>query len=215
MFDISQVYTGSMVGRNTPANPSHDGTEPVRSEPQTAEEILQHAREEAAELLENAKAEAEEITAQATSKALSQAEDIVATRVNEAFNKLGKDLFSAKHGITEIVGQSLEMMLGAIGNEKAFALCVDQATRSYLSDNKLRVHAHPDSANRLRLYTISHKKNETVKRYEIIDDLSLEAGRCLIDTGDKRIEVSLDVQIQAIKNSIEQSLVHAKIGSAS
>jgi len=204
-----------MVSGDVTANETLENVEHMPAEPHTAEEILQHAREEAADLLEKARAEAEQIVADAHHQTQAEAENRIALRVNAAFNNLGEELYSARGAITEIVGQSIEMMLGAIGTEKAFALAVEQATRKYLGANKLRIHAHPDNANRLRLYAISNGHNEKFSRYEIIDDLSLEAGRCLLDTGEKRVEVSLDVQIQAIRNSLEQSLKHAAIASAS
>jgi len=215
MFDITEVYKGSMVSGELSTDEAHENAEHLPAEPHTAEEILQHAREEAAELLEKARAEADQIIADAQHRMEAEAENQVALRVNAAFHKLGEDVYTARGAITEIVGQSVEMMLGAIGTDKAFSMAVEQATRQYLGANKLRIHAHPDNANRLRLYAISNGKDAKLSRYEIIDDLSLEAGRCLLDTGEKRIEVSLDVQIQAIRNSLEQSMKHVPAASAS
>ena len=210
MFDITEAYNGSMV----PAEGAIPGQEnfaaTTENQPKTADEILQHAREEAADILEKAQAQADELLAEKKVEAEQEATRLVAEKINKTFTELGPELYSAKAGIAEIVGQSIHLMLGAIGTEKAFALAVNKATHDYMKSSSLKVHAHPDSANRLKLYNISNPNKNNSAKYEIIDDMSLEPGRCILDTGEKRIEVSLEVQIQALKSSIENTISGGK-----
>lgn len=206
MFDISQAYMGEMVGTDQPV-PGAEATETeITREPQTAEEILQHAREEAAEILEQAHEEARRIESEKHAELDAMAEREITMRINRAYSEMGEDLFSARKGIATIVGDAIELMMGAIGSEKAFDLCVDKAIRSYINANNLKVHAHPDCASRLRLLNISKLHDDKNPRYEIIDDPNMEPDRCLLDTGEKRIEVSLDLQIEAIKKSVSTKL---------
>ncbi len=206
MFDTTEAYMGSMVASEPQANLDGEFAPTPRNLQKSPDEILQLAREEAADILEQAQIEAEEILAQKRIEADDEANLVIAEKVNKTFTALGEDLWSAQAGIVEIVEQSLELMIGAIGSEKAFAFCVNKATLDYLGSNNLKVHAHPDSANRLRLYNISKPNKKPAANYEIIDDTGLEPDRCILDTGEKRIEVSLDVQIQALKRSLENSL---------
>lgn len=210
MFDFVEAYNGNMVSAEGSVHSHVEATETGNLPPQTAEDILQHAREEAAEMLESAQAQAEEYLAQKQMEAEEEAKRLITFKVNQTLSELGPDLWSAKAGITEIVEQSINLMLGAIGAEKAFALAVNKATHDYVKASKLTVYAHPDSANRLRLYNISNPKTDNSANYEIIDDTGLERGRCILDTGNKRIEVSLDIQLQAIKNSIDSTLSGGK-----
>ena len=210
MFDFVETYNGTMVAAEGSASEQAHSNEVGNVPPKTAEEILQHAREEAAELLEKAQLQADEYTDQKRKEADEEANRLIAFKVNQSLSELGPDLWSAKSGIAEIVEQSINLMLGAIGTEKAFALAVNKATHDFLKASKLTVHAHPDSANRLRLHNISNPKTDNSANYEIINDTSLEPGRCILDTGEKRVEVSLDVQLQALKNSIESTLSGGK-----
>ncbi len=207
MFDISESYTGAMVPNETPTDGNSDpAIIAAQKKPKTSEEILQYAREEAAEILEKAHEEAKELIAQKEKEIDDLAEKKLALKIDESFSALGEDLFSARAGISQIVEQSIHLMLGAIGSEKAFALAVHKATKIYLNNNSLKIHAHPDSANRLRLYNISAAGSKEATHYEIIDDPNLEPERCLLDTGEKQIEISLENQIQALKKSLEASL---------
>lgn len=210
MFDLVEAYNGTMVAAEGSISEHTQSHEIGSVAPKTAEEILQHAREEAAEILENAQLQANEYIAQKQIEVDEEANRLITFKVNQSLSELGPDLWSAKSGIAEIVEQSINLMLGAIGTEKAFALAVNKATHDYLKANKLTVHAHPDSANRLRLHNISNPKTDNSASYEIVDDTSLEPGRCILDTGEKRVEVSLEVQLQALKNSIENSLSGGK-----
>jgi flagellar biosynthesis/type III secretory pathway protein FliH len=213
MFDINEAYNGAMVqAEGAVANGAEfkHGGESLAPAPQTAEEILQYAREEAAEILENAQLQAQEYLAQQQTEAHEQASRIVAENVNESLANLGPELYSAKAGISKIVQNSIELMIGAIGSEKAFAMAVEKATRDYIKANKLTLHAHPDSANRLKLYKMSQPKNKLVSNYEIVEDTNLEPGRCILDTGDKRVEVSLEIQINALKQCLDNSLSGGK-----
>ena len=210
MFDISEAYTGNMVPSEGSVKEQQQSGEVTKSLPQTAEEILQYAREEAADILEKAQIEAQELLAQKHKQANEEADRIITMKVNQTFNALGTDLWSAQAGIANIVKQSLHLMLGAIGTDKAFALAVNKATSDFTNTNTLKVHAHPDSANRLRLYNIGNQEADFSARYEIIDDTSLEPERCILDTGEKRLEVSLGVQVEALKRSMENTLSNAK-----
>ncbi len=210
MFDTTEAYMGTMIVTEGLNNSDGQSIEPAKSLPKSSEEIIQYAREEAAEILENAQLQAHELLLERRELANEEANLIIADKVNKAFNELGQDLWSAQAGITQIVEQSMNLMIGAIGNEKAFALCVNKATQEYLKSNTLKVHAHPDSANRLRLYNISKSDVKSSATYEIIDDTGLEPGKCILDTGEKRVEVSLEVQIQALKRSLENTLSQGK-----
>lgn len=206
MFDITEAYTGTMVANESINNADGQTGETPKNLPKSPEEILQYAREEAAEILENAQLQADELLLERQAQADEEANGIIAEKINRTFNALGQDLWSAQSGITRIVEQSLNLMIGAIGSDKAFALCVNKATQDYLQSKTLKVHAHPDSANRLRLYNIGKPDTGFSTSYEIIDDTSLEPGRCILDTGEKRVEVSLEVQIQALKRTLETTL---------
>lgn len=210
MFDTSQAYMGTMVANETHNNLDGDEIQPAKNLPKSPEEIIQYAREEAAEILENAQAQADELIAERRAQADEEANAMIAEKVNSTYASLGNDLWSVQSGIVEIVEQSINLMIGAVGNEKAFNFCVEKATQEYLKSNNLKVHAHPDSANRLRLYNISKPNTKTKTNYEIIDDTGLEPDRCILDTGEKRVEVSLDVQIQALKRSLENTLSQGK-----
>lgn len=210
MFDFVEAYNGNMVAAEGSVSAQVDTNEIGNISPKTADEILQHAREEAAEMLEKAKMQADEYVTQKQVEADEEANRLIALKVNKSLSELAPDLWSAKAGITEIVEQSITLMLGAIGSDKAFALAVNKATRDYIKASKLVVYAHPDSANRLRLYNISNPKTDNSANYEIVDDTNLEPGRCILDTGNKRIEVSLNVQLQALKNSIDSTLSGGK-----
>lgn len=211
MFDISEAYTGAMVPNETPVDGATDPAIIAKQKPQTSEEILQYAREEAADILEKAQAEAQALIVQKEKEIDEEADRKIALKVNQAFTALGEDLFAARSGIAEIVEQSLHLMIGAIGSDKSFALAVDKATKAYIKSNNLKIHAHPDSANRLRLYNISTLGSKEAARYEIIDEPTLEPDRCLLDTGEKRIEISLENQIQALKKSLSDTLAESKV----
>lgn len=206
MFETTEAYMGTMVANDTQNFEDGQSAPAPKNLAKSPEDILQYAREEAAEIIENAQLQAEEILLTRREEAEHEANQIIADKINQTFTALGEDLWSAQSGISQIVEQSLNLMIGAIGNEKAFEFCVNKATQDYLNANNLKVRAHPDSANRLRLYKISKANTQPCADYEIISDTSLEPGRCILDTGEKRIEVSLDVQIKALKRSLENTL---------
>lgn len=212
MFDLTEAYSGEMVSSTPPLN-GEEATTTANTQkvPQTSEEILQHAREEAADILEKAQEQAKELVINKQIEIKASADQQIALKVNKAFTDLGEDLFSARKGIATIVEESINLIVGAIGTDKVFELSVDKATRAYINKNNLKVHAHPDSANRLRLYNISKLGDDKDPRYEIIDDPNLEQNRCLLDIGSKRIEVSLELQIEAIKKSLAKRLSQSNI----
>jgi len=209
MFELSHAYSGAMV---TPEIQGDGSLAPGASKtkaPATSEEILQAAREEAAGILEAANNDAQELRNQTLAQAQIDAEKIIAQTVNKAVTDLGLDLWSARYAIAGIVEQSLERMIGEIGETQACFRAVDQAAKLYASDKKLTVYADSETANRLRLVYMGRVNTGYAATVEVVEDASVEAGRCILDTGQKRIEVSLVSQIDAVKrvaqNAIQQT----------
>ena len=211
MFDLSTAYTGAMIAPEQGADGVIAADNPAHSYQIDTEKLILDAREQADAILNQAREEAASIKQEILDNAHLEAEALIATSAAKASTDLGLDLWSARNAIAHIVEQSLNNMIGDIGEVEACYMAVERAARDYVSTQKFTVHAEPETANRLRLLQIGQAGKGYSVKYEIVDDHNIPAQRCMLDMGHKRVEVSLEAQIQAVKNASLSALQRVNV----
>lgn len=206
MFEQANAYSGNMVAAEVGADGPISADNPAHTYNLDPHEIIKQAQAEAESIIENAKLEAEAVKQELLDKAKQEVSFEAAKMANKMATDLGLDLWSARYAISDIVEKSLNEMIGVVGQTEACFHAVNKVAKEHASEKTFKVHAEPETANRLRLIEMGRSKSPYSAKFEIVNDHSIAAGACMLDMGHKKLEVSLDAQIKAIKSAVENAV---------
>lgn len=202
MFDQVETYSGNLVHSGAaPLTDDDHGATPSR--PQTADEILEAARAEAAELIEAAQQEADVIKQSILTDAKAASEALIIENTISGVSHLKLDLWSSKTAMVEIVKQAVQSVIGPSNNNAALLAAVEHATHQYSEDHILNLRVSRKTADRLNLIAMGSGRSVQDRGINIQIDESIADDRCVLDTGRGKVEVGLQSQLDAFKKAFE------------
>ena len=176
---------------------------------QEADAIIAEARNEADAIrnqaYEEGKAQGmEEGTSQAMGMVESQREEMQA-EYNRMFQELKEQEENLEPHFAEIVAGLVQKITGVLCEDKkdVITYLIDNALNNLESTKKIVLRVSKDD-----IAAVSAKRNDFVKgvkagtEFEIMEDNSLSANQCIIETDNKIIDCSLDAQLDSLCGQI-------------
>lgn len=184
------------------------------------EQLLAEARQQADEILQNARAQAEQIKAEAeeagrnegfekgqlqAQEQLREAAEKVKRQMDQERQELKKEEQALEPRYAEIMAALIEKITGVICQDKkeVITYLIHQALNQL--DKTKNVTLRVSKNDMLR---VSGQKEELKQclsdgvEFDITEDESLKENQCIIETDQRIIDCSLDVQLQNLKDQI-------------
>jgi type III secretion protein L len=170
-----------------------------------ARAIIEEAKIEAARIVAEAKQVFEQERARGFEDGREAAKFEMAGQMIDAVGNIVEYLGSVEHDMVEVVGRSLERILGEIGDQELIVRVVKNALAAVRNEKHLTLRVAPD-----QVLTVRQRMNEILALYPIIADVQVVGdGRlsptgCILESEIGVIDASLDGQIAALKKSFEK-----------
>ena len=101
--------------------------------------------------------------------------------------------------MVDVLEKALDRIIGDIGMEKATSLAISKALEDFRSEEGLEIQANGKTIERLQLFAVGRKKELSLMGINFKRDTSMEEGRCILLSGNERIEVGIKAQLAALK----------------
>ena len=173
-----------------------------------AERIVEEARQRAREIVEKAQAEQAAIREQSNregyEEGLRQLNDIIA----DAKRKYGKILEGAEAELLKLSLKIAERIVGkALDLDRSILLdIIHKAIQSLKYQKEIRIRIHPDDVaylkeQKMQLYAMLGESKEI----EVVEDLLVARGGCIIDTEIGTIDARLETQLKVMERKLIKS----------
>lgn len=168
----------------------------------SAEKIIAEARDKARELLEQAKAEAAAIRTEAQRSGYEEGLTQLNRIIHEAKTQYGRMLHDSE---PEMLKLSLKIAERIIGHcvevtPQVMLEIIHKAIESLKYQKEIRIRVNPEDLgflkdNKMQLYTMLGESKEI----EIVEDVLVGRGGCIIDTEIGTIDARLETQLRVIE----------------
>jgi type III secretion protein L len=187
----------SYAGRILPASdeaeaPAADGGRSM--EKQGATPAAAHA--EAQSIIQAAISEAEEIRKTALAGVDLEFERQLAERLTGAAREFNLGIAECGAILAEILNDALQEIIGDTKAPELLAKAIAAASARHGAGQSLTVMVSPEDYPRLEVLRLGIP---AVKSIRMVADASIARGRCLLEAGGKRFDVSVDAQINAFR----------------
>jgi type III secretion protein L len=173
-----------------------------------AQAIIDAARKEAKAIIDGAQAEFDRQSAAGFEEGMAAGRMDIAERMIESVNKTVHYVSGLEKSVVEIVMKALRKILGEMPDRDRVTQVVKSALAVARTQRNVVVRVHPSDAEHVRT-----RVNEITKPYpnvsflEVTPDARLPQGGCILESEIGVIDASLEVQLQAIENSLSRTLV--------
>lgn len=202
------TYSGRIL---VPGDNEHgqfeDGNQPFDALTATPEE----AHAEAQSIIAAAMEEAEEIKARMLAGVDLEFERRLAERLTSAAREFNLGITECGSVLAEIVSDALSDILGDTRSPELLAKAVAKASARHIESASLTILVSPEDHPRLEVLRMGMP---AVKSVRMVADASISRGRCLLDAGGKRFEVSVDAQVRAFRQQARKLVPGIAAGEA-
>jgi flagellar assembly protein FliH len=187
---------------------------------ETAAQALEQARQEAEAIIESARREADEIRQNAyeegKQEGLAEGQALAAGQMDELKENFRQEMAEREKQIqqqeqalepqfAEITASLVEKITGVLCQDKkdTIVYLIHQALKQLERTERVTIRVSKDD-----ILLVSGQKEELKQclaegvAFDVMEDESLEANQCIIETDSKMIDCSLDVQLQNVKEQI-------------
>jgi type III secretion protein L len=181
-----------------------------------AAKIIEKAKNEAAAITEDAKKEAESIIVSAEEayeqekeKGYQDGLDIgernITAEVTNTILDTAAYLESIENMIVETIISAIKLILDELGDEHVIQQLAQKAVHVSRDQKHIMLRVSTDQASSVRQKLEQLQESFTDQRYvEVIADSTRDSGTCVVETKMGSIDVSLDVQLETIRTSLEK-----------
>ncbi len=196
-----------------------------------SQELLQETEQQTRQILEDAKAEAEQIVAQARDEydairseaeeqgreegrqqGLAEAEatlqEMIARQQAE-YEERSKELAEQERQMepffADLTVNLLEKITGILCQDKKETILhlIERAVHNLEKPKQINLRVSKEDMANVSMHKAQLKEAaEGVEEFDIVEDSSLTANQCIIETENKIIDCSLDVQLQSLRDQI-------------
>jgi type III secretion protein L len=181
-----------------------------------AADIIEKAKNEAAGIIDDANREAKSIIAgaqtayqQEKEKGYQDGLDIgerkITAEVTNTILDTAAYLESVEKMIIETIISAIKLILNELGDEQVIQQLAQKAVHTSRDQKHIMLRVSTDQASSVRQKIEELQESFTDKRYvEVIADSTRDSGTCVVETKMGSIDVSLDVQLETIRTSLEK-----------
>jgi flagellar biosynthesis/type III secretory pathway protein FliH len=192
-MDFQFTYSGRILV----ADDDHDedfGEDAKPFDPMTATPEEAHAQ--AQSIIAAAMQEAEDIKAEMLAGVDIEFERRLAERLTSAAREFNHGITECGAVLAEILNDALAEIIGEPRSPELLIKAVAKASTRHLESRSLTVIVSPEDHPRLEVLKLGIP---AVKSIRMVADPSVSRGRCLLDAGGKRFDVSVDAQVKAFR----------------
>jgi len=168
----------------------------------SAEKILAEARENARELLDKAKADAAGIREEARRAGYEEGLTQLTQTIHDAKTQYGRMLNNSEQEMLKLSLKIAERIIGRCVEVEPHMMLeiIHKAIESLKYQKEIRIRVNPEDLgypkdNKMELYTMLGESKEI----EIVEDLLVGRGGCIIDTEIGTIDARLETQLRVVE----------------
>lgn len=181
-----------------------------------AADIIARAKDKAADIIQGAKQEAESIITSAgeayeqeKKRGYQDGVDIgerkIAAEVTNTVIDTVAYLESVEKMIIETIISAIKLILNEVGDEQVIQQLAQKAVHTSRDQKHIILRVSTEHASSVRKKIEELQESFTDQRYvEVIADSTRNSGTCVVETKMGSIDVSLDVQLETIRASLER-----------
>jgi type III secretion protein L len=181
-----------------------------------AQNIIESGKNEAATIIEDAKKEADSIIVSAQvayekekEKGYQDGLDIgerkITAEVTNTIIDTAAYLESIENMIIETIISAIKLILDELGDEQVIQKLAQKAVHTSRDQKHIILRVSTEQASSVRQKIDELQESFTDQRFvEVIADSTRDSGTCVVETKMGSIDVSLDVQLEAIRVSLEK-----------
>ncbi len=168
--------------------------------------ILDAAEKEAQARIERAEAQAREIQAEAHASGFAQGLEAWQARLLRSGSAQADQLTARRRRLTELVLSLVERVIAAQGGRALFDRAVAEVAKAVETLRYVTLEVAPCDAEAARAALREARETcDALRMLEIVELATLEAGSCRVLTDEGTVDMSLPVQLQALRRMIESS----------
>ncbi|HSI82144.1 MAG TPA: HrpE/YscL family type III secretion apparatus protein [Candidatus Methylacidiphilales bacterium] len=173
----------------------------------TAEKLLADAHAEAERLRAEAIKVFESEKKRGYEAGLDEGREQIATQLMETAMDSVTNMAAMEERIVDVVVRSLKKILGDMDNREVVVKVVQRALEMVRNQKQVLLRVSPGDVT-----SVQERLDELMRRFPAIDvidvkaDSRLKAGGCILETDVGMVEASVDVQVEAIKNALLNSI---------
>lgn len=196
-----------------------------------SQELLQETEQQTAQILEDARAEAEQIVAQANEESdsirsaaeargleegrqqgLAEAETTLQEMIarqqaeyEERLKELAEQERQMEPFFADLTVNLVEKITGILcqDNKKIILHLIERAVHKLEKPKQINLRVSKEDMANVSMHKAQLKEAaEGVEEFDVVEDSSLVANQCIIETENKIIDCSLDVQLQSLRDQI-------------
>lgn len=171
------------------------------------EAIIADAKAEAARIIAEAQQEADRLREDGYEQGLRDGEIEMAGKMLETVEKHVEYLSEMEAQVVKIVTKAIRKIIGDLDQHDLVSRVVGKALAVARDQSKAKIRVCPS-----QLETVRFKIDELLRPYpslsfvDVISDSRLSLGDCILETDIGVVDASVDVQITAIEQTLENSL---------
>jgi type III secretion protein L len=181
-----------------------------------AADIVEKAKKEAAAITEEAKEKAESIIVSAQAAYEQERENGYQDGLNSGERKITEEvtntildtaayLESVESMIIETIMSAIKLILDELGDEQVIQQLAQKAVHTSRDQKHILLRVSTNQASSVRKKIEELQESFTDQRFvEVIADSTRDSGTCVVETKMGSIDVSLPVQLETIRTSLEK-----------
>lgn len=174
-----------------------------------AQAILDAARAEAKKIVDNAQAEFDRQSAAGYEEGMTAGRMEIAERMIDSVAKTVNYVSGLEKSVVDLVMKALRKILGDMPDRDRVAQVVKSALAVARTQRTVTVRVHPEDADHVRSQiAVITKPYPGVQFLEVTPDVRLVRVACILESEVGVVDASLEVQLQAIENSLKRTLIH-------
>ena len=171
------------------------------------EAIIQRAKDQAAEIVTDAQGEYERQKLQGYQDGLTEGKLEMAEKMVDSVGRTVDYFAGLEKRIVELVVKATRKIIGDLDDETRVVNVVRNALSMTRTEAKVAVRINPGDAE-----IVQQKLDDITRPYpgihflEVVPDSRLEPGACILETDMGVVDATINVQLQAIEQSLSRSM---------
>ena len=186
-------YAGRIVRRS--------GGQPDSAAPSTRS-YAQHPQEEADAIIAEAHRQADEIRAARLEALEAECEQRVAQEVAQAMRSVNHAIDGVSQDLATIIRQGVEKIIGQLPPDAVLQMVVTQAINQLSEKHQVSILASSADFPRMEAFRMKAGVYDQSGWLQIVHDPALQPGRCIMCVGDRRFDISLEAQLEALHKAL-------------
>jgi flagellar biosynthesis/type III secretory pathway protein FliH len=186
-------YAGRIVKRS--------GTQAEGAGPAASGASRYHG-EDAAAIIAEAHREADQIRAERLEQLEAECQQRVAQEVARAMRSVNLAIGTVSEDLAGIIRQGVEKIIGQAPPDTLLEMVVTQAINQLTEKHQVSILASPADFPRLEAFRMKAGLYDQADWLKIVHDPALPPGRCIMCAGERRFDISVEAQLEALQRAL-------------